>query len=93
VDAINIEWNTAPEFEVDPHFAEQVLRMAGRKDRAVILICHSGKRSIDVGLRSRSMASRTSATCSRASKASSTPIITRGTLGGWRKHGLPWRQV
>ena len=30
-DAINIEWNTAPDFEVNPHFADEVLRMAGRK--------------------------------------------------------------
>ncbi|MDH4143316.1 MAG: rhodanese-like domain-containing protein, partial [Chloroflexota bacterium] len=49
-DAINIEWNTAPEFEVNPHFADQVLRMAGRKDRPIILICRSGKRSVDAGL-------------------------------------------
>jgi len=50
VDAINVEWNTAPEFEVNPHFADDVLRMAGRKDRPIILICRSGKRSVDAGL-------------------------------------------
>ena len=49
VDAINIEWNTAPDFEVNPHFADEVLRMAGRKDRPIILICRSGKRSVDAG--------------------------------------------
>ena len=49
VDAINVEWNTAPEFEVNPHFADEVLRMAGRKDRPIILICRSGKRSVDAG--------------------------------------------
>ncbi|MCC7459191.1 MAG: hypothetical protein IT390_19620 [Nitrospira sp.] len=49
MDAINIEWNTAPDFEVNPHFADEVLRMAGRKDRPVILIRRSGKRSLDAG--------------------------------------------
>ena len=32
VDAINIEWNTAPDFDVNPHFADQVLRMADTED-------------------------------------------------------------
>ncbi len=31
IDAINIEWNTAPDFDVDPNFAEEAQRMAGRK--------------------------------------------------------------
>ena len=30
-DAINIEWNTAPDFDVNPHFAEEVWEMLGEK--------------------------------------------------------------
>ena len=48
-DAVNIEWQTAPDFEVNPHFSGEVLRMAGNKERPIILICRSGKRSVDAG--------------------------------------------
>ena len=33
VDAVNIEWNTEPDFEINPHFSDVALRMAGRKVR------------------------------------------------------------
>jgi len=73
VGAINIEWNTAPDFEVNPHFADEVLRMAGRKERPIVLICRSGKRPAP---RSRRTVSPTSPTCSRASRANSIATIT-----------------
>ncbi|MEW5881954.1 MAG: rhodanese-like domain-containing protein, partial [Pseudomonadota bacterium] len=39
VGAINVEWQMAPDFEVNPHFVEEVQRVAVRKDRPIILIC------------------------------------------------------
>ena len=92
-DAINIEWNTAPDFEVNPHFADEVLRMAGRKDRAIILICRSGTRSVDAGIE---LEKRGFTQVSNVLEGFEGELDTehhRGTLGGWRKHGLPWRQV
>jgi rhodanese-related sulfurtransferase len=93
VDAINIEWNTAPDFELNPHFADEVLRMAGRKDRPIILICRSGKRSIDAG---QALEEHGFTIVSNVLEGFEGELDTehhRGNLGGWRKHGLPWRQV
>src|SRR5690554_2586017 len=47
--AINIEWHMTPDFEVNPRFADEVLREAGRKDRPILLICRSGRRTLDAG--------------------------------------------
>jgi rhodanese-related sulfurtransferase len=93
IDAINIEWNTAPDFEVNPHFADQVLRMAGRKDRPIILICRSGKRSIDAGLELESHGFTHVSNVLEGFEGELDGEHHRGSLGGWRKHGLPWRQV
>ena len=93
VDAINIEWNTAPEFEINPHFADEVLRMAGRKDRPIILICRSGKRSLDAGAELEKHGFSTVSNVLEGFEGELDIEHHRGTVGGWRKHGLPWRQV
>lgn len=93
VDAINIEWNTAPDFELNPQFDDEVLRMAGRKDRPIILICRSGKRSVDAGLALEKQGFTNVANVLEGFEGELDPEHHRGTLGGWRKEGLPWRQV
>jgi rhodanese-related sulfurtransferase len=93
VGAINIEWNTAPDFEVNPHFADEVLRMAGRKDRPVVLICRSGKRTLDAGAALEAHGFTNVANVLEGFEGELDRDHHRGTLGGWRKHGLPWRQV
>lgn len=93
VDAINIEWNTAPDFEENPHFADEVLRMAGRKDRPIILICRSGKRSVDAGAELEKHGFTHVSNVLEGFEGELDPQHHRGSLGGWRKHGLPWRQV
>jgi rhodanese-related sulfurtransferase len=93
VDAINIEWNTAPDFELNPHFADQVLRMAGVKNRPIILICRSGKRSVDAGAELERHGFTEVANVLEGFEGDLDAEHHRGNLGGWRKHGLPWRQV
>ena len=93
VDAVNIEWNTAPDFELNPHFVDEVLRMAGRKDRPIVLICRSGKRSVDAGHALEDAGFTHVANVLEGFEGDLDKQHHRGTLGGWRKHGLPWRQV
>ena len=93
IGAINIEWNTAPDFDPNPRFAEQVLRMAGRKDRPIILICRSGKRSVDAGLELEKHGFTHVSNVLEGFEGELDAEHHRGMLGGWRKHGLPWRQV
>jgi rhodanese-related sulfurtransferase len=92
-DAINIEWNSAPDFQLNPHFADDVLRMAGRKDRPIILICRSGKRSVDAGLELERQGFTNVANVLEGFEGELDAEHHRGNIGGWRKHALPWRQV
>ena len=93
VDAVNVEWNTEPDFEINPHFADQVTRMAGRKDRPIILICRSGKRSIDAGLALEKNGFTSVRSGLEGFEGELDAEHHRGALGGWRMRGLPWRQV
>lgn len=92
-DAVNIEWNSGLEFEVNPHFSDQVLRMAGRKDRQIILICRSGKRSVDAGLELEKHGFTNVSNVLEGFEGELDREHHRGTLGGWRMRGLPWRQL
>jgi rhodanese-related sulfurtransferase len=92
-DAVNIEWNTEPDFELNPHFSDEVLKMAGRKDRPIILICRSGKRSLDAGLALEQHGFTNVRNVLEGFEGELDKEHHRGTLGGWRKAGLPWRQL
>jgi rhodanese-related sulfurtransferase len=93
VDAVNIEWNTEPDFEINPHFSDEVLRMAGRKDRPIILICRSGKRSLDAGQALEEHGFTHVRNVLEGFEGELDAEHHRGTLGGWRMRGLPWRQL
>ncbi|MDE1947960.1 MAG: rhodanese-like domain-containing protein [Burkholderiales bacterium] len=93
VGSINIEWNTAPDFDVNPHFSEEVMRMAGRKDRPIIIICRSGKRSVDAGNELEKHGFTHVSNVLDGFEGELDADHHRGTIGGWRQKGLPWRQV
>jgi rhodanese-related sulfurtransferase len=91
--SVNIEWATSPDFELNPHFVQEVMRTAGRKDRPILLLCRSGKRSVDAGLALETSGFTNVANVLEGFEGDLDHEHHRGTLGGWRKHGLPWRQV
>ena len=91
-DAINIEWNIAPDFEVNPHCRTGAAhgRPQGPADHPDLPQRQAlGRRRARAGearlhqrrQRARGLRGRVDAEHHR------------GILGGWRKHGLPWRQV
>lgn len=92
-DAVNIEWSTAPDFEINPHFSGEVLRMAGSRERPIILICRSGKRSLEAGAELEKNGFKHVANVLEGFEGELDPEHHRGTMGGWRQRGLPWRQV
>jgi rhodanese-related sulfurtransferase len=91
--AINIEWNTGEDFDINPHFAEQVLRKAAQKDREILIICRSGKRSVDAALELEKHGFSNVANVLEGFEGDLDANHQRGKLGGWRFHGLPWKQI
>ena len=93
IGAINIEWHVAPDFHVNPGFVEQVLHEAGAKDRPLLLICRSGKRTLDAGAALAAAGFTDVANVLEGFEGDLDENFHRGTLGGWRKAGLPWEQM
>ena len=91
--AINIEWHTTPNFEENPRFAEEVLREAGSKERPILLICRSGKRTLDAAAALEAAGFSDVTNVLEGFEGDLDEDFHRGLLGGWRKAGLPWEQM
>ena len=86
-------WQEAPDWEVNRHFAEQVVRLV-KKDlaRPVLLICRSGKRSVDAGLVLEAAGFTQVINVTEGFEGPLDDNFHRGTQAGWRFRGLPWQQ-
>lgn len=96
---IRVEWLAFPEMSVNPEFTGELFSSFGdRFPDKIFFICRSGVRSMDaaeyvsevlgeIGRKTR---------CYNVEEGFEGDLDEakhRGTVGGWKKHGLPWRQT
>ncbi|HTP48573.1 MAG TPA: rhodanese-like domain-containing protein, partial [Casimicrobiaceae bacterium] len=87
-----IEWNTYPAGTRNPSFLEELRSVAADREAPVLFICRSGQRS-DGAARMAAAAGYTKAfNVLEGFEGAKDAQGHRGTLGGWRKAGLPWIQ-
>jgi rhodanese-related sulfurtransferase len=91
-----VEWQTFPDQSIDPHFPERLageLRALGvEPDDDLFFICRSGSRSLAAA---EAMAAMGYRACHNVAGGFEGPLDDdrhRGTVGGWKAAGLPWRQ-
>ncbi len=90
----NIPWYEYPDLTPDPkHFVKAVEREAGRKDRTVLLICRSGKRTVDAGKALEAAGFTDVINIVHGFEGELNDTFHRSTLNGWRFDGLPWEQM
>ena len=92
VGAQHVAWNDGPDWEINPHFVGQVKKIASM-NRPVVLICRSGHRSVDAGLALEEAGFKEVFNVLEGFEGPLDEVHHRGTLGGWRKEGLPWEQL
>ena len=91
-DAVEIEWNQYPGGVRNPNFIAELKRQVD-PEALVMFLCRSGVRSIGAA------AAATGAgytNCYNVLEGFEGPLDDehhRGTIGGWRKEGLPWEQL
>jgi rhodanese-related sulfurtransferase len=98
--AIHVAWIDEPEWTVNPHFVTDVrkLMLGGATSHddisgaPVILICRSGKRSIDAGKALLEAGFSDVYYVDEGFEGELDENRHRGTIGGWRLRGLPWEQ-
>jgi len=100
VGAIHIAWIDEPDWVVNPHFATQVRQvMLGGishsdlvHDVPVVLICRSGKRSLEAGEALVKAGMSAVFNVEEGFEGELDAKHHRSSSGGWRFHGLPWEQ-
>ncbi|GAB4352499.1 MAG: hypothetical protein Kow006_17080 [Gammaproteobacteria bacterium] len=97
--AIHIAWMDEPDWTINPHFVTRIreLMLGGALDSdagaaPVILICRSGKRSVEAGNRLIEAGFQEVYNVLEGFEGDLDENHQRGNLGGWRYHGLPWEQ-
>jgi rhodanese-related sulfurtransferase len=91
--AEHVAWQEAPDWEIDPLFADKVRRLVSNDlERPVLLICRSGHRSVLAGEVLEAAGFRTVINVLEGFEGPLDDNYHRGTLGGWRFRGLPWYQ-
>ena len=90
----NIPWYEYPDLTPYPErFAEAVLTEAGDKTRPILLICRSGKRTLDAGLALETAGFTEVAHVVHGFEGELNDAFKRSSLNGWRFDGLPWEQM
>jgi len=92
---VHVPWYEYPEMQPHPsRFVEQVRRESGGDlDRPVVLICRSGKRTVDAGHALEAAGFTEIVNVLHGFEGELDEHFQRGRLNGWRHDGLPWEQL
>ena len=98
--SVHVPWIEEPDWIVNPDFVTEVRKvMLGGvgmddhdSDAPVVLICRSGKRSLEAGKLLIENGFMQVYNVSEGFEGELDDSHHRSTLGGWRFHGLPWEQ-
>jgi len=98
--SVHVAWIDAPEWTVNPNFVTEVRKvMLGGvgleehgSDAPVLLICRSGKRSLEAGKLLMENSFQDVYNIAEGFEGELDESHHRSARGGWRFHGLPWEQ-
>ena len=91
---VNVPWYEYPDLTPDPaRFVRLVEEEAGSKSRTVLLICRSGKRTVEAGQALEAAGFTDVINILHGFEGELDERFHRSTLSGWRKDGLPWEQM
>jgi rhodanese-related sulfurtransferase len=90
-DSIHIGWMEEPDWEINPNFVEDIKNVQ-TDNRPVVMICRSGNRSEQAGDQLLEAGLTNIYHITDGFEGDRDDNNHRGTLNGWRFHGLPWEQ-
>lgn len=92
IGAILIPWQEAPDWVIDPHFVDKVIKTVPSKSTSISLLCRSGNRSMEAAIALEAAGFVNLVNIEEGFEGSINDQRHRGTTSGWRFHGLPWEQ-
>ena len=88
--AVPVAWKQWPGMAMNPEFDERI-RQAASEGQKLVLLCRSGVRSIAAAKRATELGLE-AYNILEGFEGDPDAHAHRGLKGGWRHHGLPWRQ-
>ena len=89
--ALALEWQTYPGNQPNPQFLEELAALTD-KDEPLLFLCRSGGRSHAAAQAATQAGWRECYNVLEGFEGDRDEAQHRGTVGGWRKAGLPWVQ-
>ena len=90
--SVLIEWNRYPAGARNPAFLDELRAAAPDQETPLLFICRSGQRSDSAARAATSAGYRRAFNVLEGFEGPRDEDGHRGTVGGWRKAGLPWVQ-
>ena len=90
--SVEIEWNAYPGGQRNSGFLDELARSATEADAPLLFICRSGGRSDHAARLATAMGYTRCINVLEGFEGDKDSSGHRGTVGGWRKAGLPWVQ-
>lgn len=85
-------WQVFPDMTVNPDFVEQVRNVAPETETALFFLCRSGQRSKAAAAAMTAAGYQACFNVLEGFEGDKDADGHRGTFGGWKFHGLPWKQ-
>jgi rhodanese-related sulfurtransferase len=94
VGSMHVGWYDGPDWDLNPRFVEEVKSLAeGLTQNPVLLICRSGRRSVEAGEALEAAGFSHVINVVEGFEGSRDDNSRRSTVNGWRHAGLPWEQL
>ncbi len=91
---VHVAWYEYPEMQAHPQaFVQAVQREGGRPERPVVLLCRSGKRTVEAGHALEAAGYTCVINVLEGFEGDLDEHFQRGRINGWRHAGLPWEQL
>ena len=87
-----VAWKIFPSMDVNPAFVSGVVAISTNKDAPILSICRSGVRSISSSKALTEAGFTKAYNVTEGFEGNKDKTEHRGTVGGWKVRGLPWRQ-
>ncbi len=91
IGCIHIAWMEEPDWDINPDFEAQI-KTQQTDNCPIVLICRSGNRSEKAGIQLINAGFTNIYHVTDGFEGDRDSQNHRGTLNGWRFHGLPWEQ-
>lgn len=89
---VKIAWQVYPSMQVNPNFVAAVTSVAPKPDAPILFLCRSGQRSKSAAIAVTQAGYSRCYNISEGFEGDKDAQAHRGTVGGWKVAGLPWKQ-